>query len=61
MYVSVILCLNWEVHLAFWLVEPEGKTQLGRPVGRWGMILKRILKKWDAGLKCTYLTYKHGN
>jgi len=25
------------------------------------MILKRIFRKWDVGLKWIYLTYKHGN
>jgi hypothetical protein len=27
--------------------EPEGKRPLGRPRGRWEVILKRTFKKWD--------------
>jgi hypothetical protein len=30
------------------LVEkPAGKRQLGRPRGRWGIILRWIFRKWD--------------
>jgi len=27
--------------------KPEGKTPLGRPRRRWGIILRWIFRKWD--------------
>jgi hypothetical protein len=30
--------------------SPDGKTPLGRPRRKWGIILKFILKKWDGGM-----------
>jgi len=27
--------------------KPEGKRLLGSSKGRWGIILKRVFKKWD--------------
>jgi hypothetical protein len=30
--------------------KPEGKRPLGRPRCRWGIILRRIFRKWDVGV-----------
>ena len=29
--------------------KPEVKRPLGRPTSRWGIILKYVFKKWNAG------------
>jgi hypothetical protein len=36
-----------KVHTGFLVGRPEGKRPLGRTICRWGIILKRIFKKWD--------------
>jgi len=30
--------------------KPEGKRPMGRPRYRWGIILRWIFRKWDAGV-----------
>jgi len=40
------------------VVKPEGKRPLGRSVYRWGIILKCVLQKEDAGVEWIGLAHK---
>ena len=39
---------------------PEGKRPLGRPKRRWGIILKWVVRKWDADMEWIDLTQDEG-